>query len=70
MVAWMAERQSLELHCQITGKWVSTNEFFKGSGKILKRHDGKIFPNEVYILLSEGDLGKEEMLIGRTYYSN
>ena len=65
MIDWIIDRQNMELNVEVTGKWVDTNEFFKGKGKILKKYDGTIFPSELYILLSEGDLGKENILIGR-----
>jgi ABC-type multidrug transport system ATPase subunit len=65
MIQWIRDRQNLELQCQITGKWSITGEFFKGHGRILKRYDGSIFPTDLYILLDEGDIGKEQILIGR-----
>jgi hypothetical protein len=65
MIKWMTQRQNYELNCQVTGKWNRTNDFFKGRGKILKKFDGKVFPDALYILLNEGNLGKEDILIGR-----
>ena len=62
MLNWMIDRQNVELDCKITGKWMQSGEFFKGSGKVLKRFDGKIFPKDLYILLTEGDIGKEKLL--------
>lgn len=64
LIEWIFDRKNFEIYCNITGKW-ATGEFFKGRGKVLKRYDGNIFTNSLYILLEEGDLGKEDILIGR-----
>ncbi|MHA1340277.1 MAG: ABC transporter ATP-binding protein [Promethearchaeota archaeon] len=64
MIDWLDERKNYEIYCNLTGRWF-TNEFFKGKGKVLKKYNGNIFYNSLYILLEEGDLGKEDILIGR-----
>ncbi len=65
MIEWMIDRQSMKLNVQITGTWTQTKEFFKGYGKVLKKHDGVVFPTNLYVLLKEGELGREDILIGR-----
>lgn len=64
LIQWIFDRKNFEIYCNITGKW-ATGDFFKGKGKILKRYDGNIFTTSLYVLLEEGDLGKEDILIGR-----
>jgi len=64
MIDWLEERKNYEIDIKLTGKWF-TNEFFKGNGKILKNYNGNIFYNSIYVLLEEGDLGVENILVGR-----
>ncbi|MHA1871881.1 MAG: ABC transporter ATP-binding protein [Promethearchaeota archaeon] len=65
MIEWLNQRNNFNIKCEITGVWTLTNEFFKGKGIILKKYDGTIFYNKLYILLEEGDLGTDNILIGR-----
>ena len=65
MSEWINFRKDFELECRITGEWRLTKNFFKGSGNILKNSLGDINENKLYIILYEGDIGKEDMLIGR-----
>ena len=65
MIAWLKDRQGYTMDCQITGKWAQTDDFFKGRGRILKKYDGSLFSDTLYLLLNEGNVGKEEILIGR-----
>src|SRR6056297_1025546 len=65
MLSWLKERQAFEIFGKITGTWKDTGEFFKGKGKVLKKFDGTIFNKKLYLLLNEGNLGKENILIGR-----
>lgn len=64
MIQWMIDRKGYEIYCSITGNWI-TNQFFKGKGRVLKKYDGNIFFNSIFILLEEGDIGKEDILIGQ-----
>ncbi|MCP4764054.1 MAG: hypothetical protein GY870_19935, partial [archaeon] len=65
LIDWSLDRRNFEIYCNITGKWLLNDKFFKGRGKLLKKYDGSIFSDSIYILLEEGDLGKEDILIGR-----
>jgi len=65
MLDWVNARKSFELNCNITGTWSLTGAFFKGQGKILKKFDGSIFQDRFYLFLTEAELGKDEMLVGR-----
>ncbi len=65
LIEWLQARKMFQIRCEITGMYNLTEQFFKGKGVILKRYDGRVFPNTVYILLNEGDIGKDEILIGR-----
>ena len=65
MIEWVKERANFELQCKVTGKWTQTGDYFKGEGKLLKRYNGNIFETGLYVLINEGNLGKEDILIGR-----
>jgi len=65
MSEWINNRKGFELECKITGEWSPTKNFFKGSGNILKHSLEDINENTFFIILYEGDIGKEDMLIGR-----
>ena len=65
MSEWINNRKEFELECKITGEWSTTKNFFKGSGYILKHSLGNINENTLFIILYEGDIGKEDILIGR-----
>ncbi|MHA1585571.1 MAG: ABC transporter ATP-binding protein [Promethearchaeota archaeon] len=65
MLDWIKSRKGFEIKCQITGNWTQTGEFFKGMGVILKRSDGNLYTDTLHILLTEGDIGKNDILIGR-----
>ena len=65
MIAWIKNRKGFQLECRLTGNWTQTGQFFKGNGILLKRHDGNIFPDSLYILIQEADIGKSNILIGR-----
>ncbi len=65
MIDWINFRKDFELECKITGEWSSTKDFFKGSGHILKDPSGKSHENTFFVILYEGDIGKEDILIGR-----
>jgi len=65
MSEWINRRKSFELECKITGEWSNTKNFFKGSGYILKHPSGNINENTLFIILHQGDIGKEDILIGR-----
>ncbi|MHA1775689.1 MAG: ABC transporter ATP-binding protein [Promethearchaeota archaeon] len=65
LIEWLKARKMFLINCEITGMYNQTEQFFKGRGVILKRYDGQVFPNTIYILLNEGDIGKDDILIGR-----
>lgn len=65
MLNWIKSRKGFQLHCKITGNWTQTGEFFKGNGIILKKFNGEVFQDALYLLLQEGDIGKSNILIGR-----
>ncbi len=65
MISWINFRKGFELECKITGEWSTSKNFFKGSGQILKNSSGNIHENKLFIILHEGDIGKEDILIGR-----
>ncbi|MHA1718398.1 MAG: hypothetical protein DRO88_11635 [Promethearchaeia archaeon] len=65
MIEWIKNRKGFELECKVTGEWSSSKDFFKGSGFILKDPSGNIRENTIYVILHEGDIGKEDILIGR-----
>jgi len=65
MSEWVNNRKGFELECKITGEWSTTKNFFKGSGFILKHSSENIIENTLFIILHEGDIGKEDILIGR-----
>ena len=65
MIEWINFRKGFELECKITGEWSASKDFFKGSGQILKNSLGNIHENKLFVILYEGDIGKEDILIGR-----
>ena len=65
MSEWVNNRKGFELECKITGEWNTTKNFFKGSGYILKHSSENIKDNTFFVILHEGDIGKEDILIGR-----
>ncbi|MBN2154438.1 MAG: ABC transporter ATP-binding protein [Candidatus Lokiarchaeota archaeon] len=65
MIEWMNERKNYEIYGKISGKWIVSDSFFKGKGRILKKYDGTIFQRDFYVFFEEGDIGKEEILLGR-----
>jgi hypothetical protein len=65
MSEWIDSRKDFELECKITGEWSTTKNFFKGSGYILKHSSENINENTLFLILHEGDIGKEDILIGR-----
>ena len=65
MIRWLKDRQGFELSAQITGSWLQTGDFFKGRGKVLKKFDGTMFDSRFFLLLNEGNMGKDDILIGR-----
>lgn len=65
LLEWLDARKTFLIQCEITGTWNQTDQFFKGRGSVLKKYDGRLFTDSVYILLNEGDIGKENILIGR-----
>ena len=65
MIEWINFRKGFELECKITGEWSNSKDFFKGSGHILKNSSGNIHENSLFVILYEGDIGKEDILIGR-----
>ncbi len=65
MLEWINNRKDFELECKITGEWSTTKNFFKGSGYILKHPSGNINEKTLFVILHEGDIGKEDILIGR-----
>ncbi|MBD3352969.1 MAG: ATP-binding cassette domain-containing protein, partial [Candidatus Lokiarchaeota archaeon] len=64
MIQWIEDRKNFIIECEITGKWI-TDKFFKGKGRLLRKYDGTNFTRSLYILLEEGELGKDDILIGR-----
>ncbi|MHA1731409.1 MAG: ABC transporter ATP-binding protein [Promethearchaeota archaeon] len=65
IIEWARARQGHELLVRVTGMWRDSGEFFKGRGLYLKKWDGSTFPNDIYVLLTEGDLGRDNILMGR-----
>jgi ABC-2 type transport system ATP-binding protein len=65
MIHWLNERKNYEIYGQITGTWMLTDSFFKGRGRILQKYDGTVFQKDVYIFFEEGEIGKEDILLGR-----
>jgi ABC-2 type transport system ATP-binding protein len=62
---WIKERESYVINVEISGTWENTQKFFRGDGLLLKQWTGKMFDNELYIMLIGGQIGEEEILIGR-----
>ncbi len=65
LIQWLNDRKSYEVHGDITGMWIVSDSYFKGRGRILKKYDGTVFQRELYIFFEEGDIGKEDILLGR-----
>lgn len=61
---WLKDRQNYLIEVEITGQW-HTGEYIKAMGVILKKFTSKIYENSLYLLLEEGELGKENLLVGR-----
>ncbi len=62
---WIKERESYILNAEISGTWVKTQKFFRGEGQLLKQWTGKTFENEIYLMLTGGQIGEDEILVGR-----
>ncbi len=62
---WIREREPYILNVEISGTWEQTQKFFRGEGQLLKQWTGKTFENEVYIMLTGGQIGEDEILVGR-----
>jgi len=64
MFIWLKDRQNYIIDIEITGTWF-TSEFLKAKGTLLRKFTSQIFTDELYLLLEEGELGSEDILIGR-----
>jgi len=61
---WLQDRQNYIIDVEITGQWY-TGEYLKAMGSVLKKYTSENFKSSLYIVLEEGELGKENLLIGR-----
>ncbi len=62
---WIKEREPYLLNVEISGTWEQNQKFFRGEGQLLKQWTGSTFENELYIMLTGGQIGEEEILVGR-----
>lgn len=61
---WLKDRQNYIIDIEVTGTWFNS-EFLKAKGTLLRKFTSEIFTDELYLLLEEGELGAENILIGR-----
>jgi len=59
IIEWLSVRMDRKIEFRITGTWKGAENYFTASGQLLKRYDGEIFENDLYLLLESGDIRKD-----------
>lgn len=62
---WIKNRESYLLEVEISGIWEQDQKFFRCVGVVLKQWTGAVFDNEIYLMLTGGELDIDEILVGR-----
>ncbi|HMF34194.1 MAG TPA: ABC transporter ATP-binding protein [Candidatus Lokiarchaeia archaeon] len=62
---WIKNRQSYMIGVEITGTWDKDKRFLRCEGTLLKQWTGDMFENEIYLMLTSGEIGEDDILVGR-----
>ncbi|MHA1170037.1 MAG: ABC transporter ATP-binding protein [Candidatus Hodarchaeales archaeon] len=56
-------RKDKKIAFRITGTWKDPANYFTGSGSLLKKFDGEVFTDDLFLLIEEGAIRKKEKLV-------